>query len=91
MNIDPLKTSGIPVNGTHHAAPRQGETTVRSGARSDSISVDRSISIGNAMAAIPEIRPEMVERGRQLLADPNYPSPEINRKIAALIVPFDES
>ena len=91
MNIDPLNNSGIPINGTRQAAQRQGDPTVQPGSRRDSLSVDRSISIGNAMAAIPEIRPEMVERGRQLLADPNYPGPEITRKVAALIVPFDES
>jgi len=41
------------------------------------------------MARIPEIRPEVVERGRQLLADSNYPGPEIAQEIASLIVPFD--
>ncbi|MEZ5277735.1 MAG: hypothetical protein R3F07_15245 [Opitutaceae bacterium] len=91
MNIDPLNNSGIPINGMRHAARRQGDPGVRPGGRRDSLSVDRSVLIGNAMAAIPEVRPEVVERGRQLLADPNYPGPDITRKIAALIVPFDES
>lgn len=91
MNIDPLQNSGLPLNGTHSSTQRQGEATFQPGGRPDSLSVERSIAIGNAMAAIPEIRPEVVERGRQLLADPDYPGPEITRRIAALIVPFDES
>ena len=91
MNIDPLDNIGLPLNGTHHATRRPEETTSPSGGRRDSLSVDRSIAIDRAMAGIPEIRSEVVERGRQLLADPDYPGPEIVRRIAALIVPFDES
>lgn len=92
MNINPLNNSGMPINGARPAGQRQGDPAIEAGARRrDSISVERSISIDNAMAAIPEIRPEVVERGRQLRADPNYPGPEITRRIAALIVPFDES
>jgi len=49
------------------------------------------MAIDNAMSRIPEIRPDVVERGQALLTDPNYPGPQITEKIAALIVPFDES
>ena len=89
MNIDPLNSSGGPVNGAHGSTHRNAETPIQFEAREDSISIERSMRIESAMDQIPEIRPEVVERGRQLLADPNYPSPEITRKIASLIVPFD--
>ena len=39
-----------------------------------------------ALARTPEIRPEVVERGRQLAADPSYPPPEILHKVAAIIL-----
>jgi hypothetical protein len=34
----------------------------------------------------PEIRPEVLARGRALAADPNYPTPAIINKLAGLIV-----
>ncbi len=37
---------------------------------------------------LPEVRSEMVERGKALLADPNYPSRQICEKIAGLVTPF---
>ena len=90
MNIDPLSSSGGPIDGANGSTHRNGDPKIQPETRRDSISVERSIRIGSAMDKIPEIRPEVVERGRQLLADPNYPSPEISQKIASLIVPFDE-
>lgn len=45
----------------------------------------------NALEALrsePEIRPEVVAKGRELLNDPNFPSKEIMHEIAKLIVPF---
>lgn len=89
MNIDPLSSSGGPINGAHGSTHRNVETPIRHETGRDSISVERSIRIGFAMDQIPEIRPEVVERGRQLLADPSYPGAEITHKIASLIVPFD--
>ncbi len=91
MNIDPLSTGGVPLNGTHRSANRNGETHSLPSDQRDSISVERSMAIDNAMSRIPEIRPDVVERGQALLSDPNYPGPQITEKIAALIVPFDES
>lgn len=91
MNIDPLSSSGGPINGAHGSTHRNAEPNIQHGSRPDSLSIERSMRIGLAMGTIPEIRPEVVERGRQLLNDPNYPGPEISHKIASLIVPFDES
>jgi hypothetical protein len=34
----------------------------------------------------PEVRPEAVERGRTLAADPAYPSPEIVKRISVQIL-----
>jgi hypothetical protein len=40
------------------------------------------------LSELPEVRPEMIERGKALLADPNYPSRQICEKIAGLVTPF---
>ena len=44
----------------------------------------------DALRNQPDIRPEVVARGKELLNDPNYPSKEIVDSIAKLIVPFDD-
>lgn len=44
----------------------------------------------DALRSAPEVRPEVVARGKELLDDPNYPSKEIVDSIAKLIVPFDD-
>ena len=36
----------------------------------------------------PEIRPEVVAKGKELLNDPNFPSQEMINDIAKLIVPY---
>lgn len=40
------------------------------------------------LRAEPEIRPEVVAKGKELLNDPNFPSQEMINEIAKLIVPF---
>jgi hypothetical protein len=52
----------------------------------DRLSTENTSRLRAALAQQPEIRPEVVERGRALAADPSYPSPEIIRKISAMIV-----
>ena len=46
----------------------------------------QAAQLREALARTPEIRPEVVERGKQLAADPGYPSPEILRKVAETIL-----
>jgi hypothetical protein len=38
-----------------------------------------------AMRKVPDSRPAVINRGRKLLADPNYPSPEVLRQVAGLL------
>lgn len=42
----------------------------------------------DALRNEPEVRPEAVAKGKELLNDPNFPSKEIVDSIAKLIVPF---
>ncbi|MCH6255874.1 hypothetical protein MLD52_04900 [Puniceicoccaceae bacterium K14] len=39
---------------------------------------------------LPDVRPEMVAKGKELLNDPEFPSKEMIDSIAKLIVPFDD-
>lgn len=52
----------------------------------DRFSAANSIALRAALAAQPEIRPEVVARGRILAADPAYPSPAVLRQVGEAIL-----
>jgi len=90
MNIDPLSNPEFVrqslVNGQKNG--HAGNSPVDNGA--DQLATTFSSRVREALASIPEVRLEVVERGRQLLADPNYPSFEITAEIARRISPLSE-
>lgn len=64
-----------------------GQTPVKpTPPRSDQLSTESAAFLREALARQPEIRPEMVERGRTLAADPEYPSVDVLRKVGAAIL-----
>ena len=90
MNIDPLSNSNInPSYRRHSAFGASGNEAAATGGF-EQLSADRSATVRETLASLPEIRPEVVARGRELLPDSNYPSQEIVEKIAALITPLSE-
>jgi len=52
----------------------------------DSLSTGQTENLRQALKNNPEVRPEVVARGKALAADPSYPSPEIMRRVSELIV-----
>ncbi len=90
MNIDPLKTSSNQAYTLQSLGQNQNAAQPAPVAQDDSdkLSAEMTDKVRASLAAMPDIRPEMVERGRQLLANPNYPSPEIINSIAGMITPF---
>jgi hypothetical protein len=54
--------------------------------QSDRLSTTGIDQLHAALKSFPEIRPEVVARGRALAADPSYPSAHIIQHIAAQIV-----
>lgn len=90
MNINPIGNSGyFPHSGQKNGVNGAGQIN-GNGAKSDHLATNLSNRVRETLASIPEIRPEVVERGRALLADPNYPSQDIVEKIASLISPLPE-
>lgn len=51
----------------------------------DRFSTEQSTQLREALAAQPEVRPEVVERGRALAADPNWPTHAVMAKIGEII------
>lgn len=54
--------------------------------RMDRISTEQAEFLRGALERQPEIRPEVVARGRELAADPSYPSLDVLRQVAAQIL-----
>jgi hypothetical protein len=52
----------------------------------DSLSTEKAEQLRTALASQPEVRPEVVARGRALAADPNYPPASVIRGIASQIL-----
>lgn len=52
----------------------------------DSLSTAGAELLKANLASEPEVRPEMVAKGRALAADPNYPSAQINSAVARTIL-----
>jgi hypothetical protein len=63
------------------------QSAVRSNPPSqDRLSLDQAQVLQSALTDQPEVRPEMVERGRALAADPGYPPQSIIGQIASQIM-----
>ena len=74
----------------HHTS-----TPAKSGIGADHFSPENSKALQAALTSQPAIRPEMVALGRELAADPSYPSTEILRKVSEVILrspdPLDQA
>jgi hypothetical protein len=55
-------------------------------AAADRLSTDSAEFLKAKMADDPAVRPDMVARGRQLAADPNYPSAQVIGSVARQIL-----
>lgn len=55
-------------------------------ARPDRISTEQAEFLRAALERQPAVRPEVVARGRELAADPSYPSMEVLRHVAGQIL-----
>lgn len=56
------------------------------GPGADQLSLDKIELLRSALAAQPAIRLEVVERGRQLAADPAWPTHDIMRRVSEMIL-----
>lgn len=90
MNINPQN------NASNIYAQNLGKAGQNAPAKSDTDASGKASAAGdklqlNALDSLrsqPEVRPEMVAKGKELLNDPNFPSKEMMQDIAKLIVPF---
>ena len=62
------------------------KVVVRNPDNTDQFSAENTAALRVALNRTPEVRPEVVARGRALAADPSYPSAEILRKVGEAII-----
>lgn len=56
------------------------------GPGADQLSLEKIELLRQALAAQPAIRPEVVERGRALAADPAWPPHDVLRRVSEIIL-----
>lgn len=91
MTITPQNSTGN-IYAQNLAKPEQaapGKAAAHEGAPAAAAAGDTlKLSSLAALRQEPEIRPDVVAKGKELLNDPNFPSKEMMRDMAKLIVPF---
>lgn len=70
-------------NAAESAAARANR---QSAPRPDKLALESMPQLRKALLAQPEIRPEVVERGRILAADDSYPSKAILRQVGSMLI-----
>ncbi len=66
------------LKGTEVSAPKKKAAT-------DAAEFPQTEALNRALAKTEDVRPEVVARGKQLVADANYPPREMIRRIAHLL------
>ena len=77
-------SNSMPTRPIEPQAP--SSTTSEPAATQDPVSLRKVAALLTLLENKPEIRAEVVARGRALAADANYPPPDIINKLAGLIV-----
>lgn len=83
MNIQPLKTEGVT---TPPKTAAKAAKPVKEPATDDAPPVAKREELLGALANEPAVRPEEIARGKDLAADPNYPSDDLLAKLADVFV-----
>lgn len=90
MNIDGLETTLIESMKSTFLAPKQ-DAPVRAPTQEEArVETEKLAQLAQRVEEMPENRPEVVERGRELANDPNYPSADVEEQLAAILLGFEE-
>lgn len=85
--IDPSQISGLqsPVSDVKSTPPIKPQTE-------DSAKVETETleNLVQNVKDLPENRPDVVARGKELLNDPNYPSAEVEDQVAKILLGLEE-
>ena len=83
MNIQPFKSDSVPVPAKPAARPTK---PVSQPPADEPLEVGKRDKLAAALANEPDVRATEVARGKELAADPGYPSDELLAKLAEVFV-----
>ncbi|MGH7996795.1 MAG: hypothetical protein ACREFX_10625 [Opitutaceae bacterium] len=84
--IDSTSSPDPAARSAAYTGPLQQPSLQRGPADTDRLSTEQADKLQQALGRDPELRPDVVARGRQLASDPGYPSAAIIANVAAQIV-----
>lgn len=84
MNIQPVKTDAVQV--PSKVRPSAAPTAAEPSATPATENTQRKERLTQALAKEPDVRPEMLERAREIASDPNYPGPNVFAKLATRMI-----
>ena len=84
MNIQPVKTDAVQV--PSKARPKSAPSVAEPSGGSANEKAGRKERLTEALANEPHVRPEVLDRARELASDPNYPGPNVFAKLAARLI-----
>lgn len=76
---------GYRTDAVAHPPANNGPATPAPAEKGDNLSSSQTKVLREALSSTPEVRPEVVERGRRLAVDPNYPPRELILRLAKLM------
>jgi hypothetical protein len=82
MNIQPVKPEDVASLSKGRTKPAASPPPQPGRPTEDSVRTEEKQKLMEAMRNQPETRPEEVERGRSLAADPEYPSRDVLAEVA---------
>lgn len=80
MNIQPVKTDAVQVPSKARAKSAPGAAEPAGVPEQEK--AGRRERLAEALASEPAVRPEVLERAKQLASDPDYPGPGVLAKLA---------
>lgn len=86
MNIDGIDSSQIESIRTPFLESQTTETAQVQKAEEKNVETEKIQQLAQQAQELPENRPDVVARGRELLADPNYPSADIEGQVAEILL-----
>lgn len=70
----------------YSSAPQKQAARANTSIEAESLSASSQETLQSVLQSQPEIRPEVVERGKSLAIDANYPPKEIIRKLSEMLL-----
>lgn len=84
MNIQPVRTDAVQV--PSKVRPNSAPSPAEPSATPANENTQRKERLTQALATEPAVRPEMMERAREIASDPNYPGPNVFAKLATQMI-----